>query len=265
MKKFLAVVYALLAYLLFLITLAYTILFAGNMVVPKSIDSGSRGAPLTAGIVDFGLLGLFAIQHSVMARQGFKKVWTRVVHPLLERSTYVLIASLMLDLLFWQWRRIDSVVWKIEAPSAWAAVKAAFWAGWAIVVVHNVLMGFGTFAVRQAISYATGCPVQAMVFRTPALYRVVRHPVYLGFITAFWAAPLMTAGHLLFSVATTAYIFVGIYFEERDLIAFHGDQYAEYRRRVAMIIPFLKRRKQMKPEPKPLPAADVWEATKVSG
>jgi methanethiol S-methyltransferase len=232
--------YGMLAYLVFFGTFLYAIGFVSQLVVRKTIDSGATTSIAHAIIVNLALMSLFAVQHSGMARQGFKKLFTRFASPALERSTYVLLASLTLILLFWQWQPITIVVWRIETPAlAYAAIAGSF-AGWLIVLYSTLLIShFELFGLTQVVTYFVGRIVEPMKFKTPGLYRLIRHPIYLGFIIAFWSAPTMTLGHLLFAAVTTAYIFVGIWLEERDLVVLFGDQYRRYKRKVAMLIPGL--------------------------
>jgi protein-S-isoprenylcysteine O-methyltransferase Ste14 len=243
MPRVLAVAYGAVAYAVFFATFLYAIGFVGDLVVPKGVNAGPPTPLAEALIVNVLLLGLFAVQHSVMARPAFKRWWTRIVPAPVERSTYVLVASLVLILLFWQWRPMTGVVWSVTSPAAVAVIWAAFWLGWALVLFSTFLVShFDLFGLNQVWSYWRGRTRPEMTFRTPLLYRVVRHPLYLGFIIAFWAAPTMTLGHLLFAVATTAYILIGIQLEERDLVDSFGETYVAYRKRVSMLIPLPPRR-----------------------
>jgi protein-S-isoprenylcysteine O-methyltransferase Ste14 len=248
MAGFAGLLYGFAAYLLFLFTFLYAIAFVGDLPAPKTIDSGEQG-PIAMGlIVDVLLLGLFAVQHSVMARPGFKRIWSALVPPSVERSTYVLFASAALLLLYWQWRPLRMPVWTITSPALIFVALGVFWTGWALVLVSTFLINhFELFGLRQVYARLTSSKLPPPVFRTPLLYKQVRHPIYLGFLLAFWATPQMTMGHLLFAVATTGYIFIGIWFEERDLIALFGERYTNYRAEVAMLVP-LGRRKPKTPE-----------------
>jgi protein-S-isoprenylcysteine O-methyltransferase Ste14 len=232
--------YGAVCYFIFLASFLYAIGFVGKLIVPKSIDSGSEEPLAEALIVDLLLLGAFAIQHSVMARPGFKRFWTRLVPVPVERSTYVLLSSLLLLLLFWQWRPLQGVLWEVSLPIAATVLWALFGAGWAIVLISTFLIDhFDLFGLRQVFLYATGRPYSSPQFRTTALYRIVRHPIMLGFIIAFWATPVMTWGHFLFAFMTTAYIVVAVHLEERDLKAGLGQTYEDYQQRVSMLIPWL--------------------------
>jgi protein-S-isoprenylcysteine O-methyltransferase Ste14 len=238
MGGFVAVLYGCVVYLLFLGTFLYAVAFVGNLPVPKTIDSGDAGPLVPALIIDMLLLALFAIQHSVMARPGFKRWWTRLVPHSVERSTFVLFASLVLLLLYWQWQPLPQTMWSVTSPAGVATMQAIFWFGFGLVLLSTFLINhFELFGLRQVYARIRGRTLPPPVFRTPFLYKRVRHPIYLGFLLAFWATPAMTAGHLLFAIGTTGYILLGIYFEERDLISLFGDQYRRYRAHVSMLIP----------------------------
>ena len=242
MARFLAFLYGLAAYVVFLGTFLYAIGFVSGLPVPKTVDTGPIVSLEEALVVNLLLLSLFAIQHSVMARKPFKRWWTQFVSPAIERSTYVLLASLALILLLWQWRPIPTIVWQASDPTIAMAVTGTSLFGWLIVLVSTFLINhFELFGLHQVVNNLAGRAMAEPRFKTPILYKLVRHPIYLGFIIAFWAAPTMTVGHLLFAAVTTAYIFVGIALEERDMISLFGDEYRRYRQQVGMLVPFWRR------------------------
>ena len=237
MSRIIALVYGVVAYVVFFVTFLYAIGFVGNLVVPKSIDSGPAATLTTALIVDVILLGVFAVQHSLMARPFFKRAWTKIVPESVERSTYVLFSSLALILLYWQWRPITTPVWIVANPTVGMVLHAVFWIGWVTVLLSTFMIShFELFGLTQVWLNMKDRKPQTQ-FKTPFLYGFVRHPIYLGFVLAFWTTPAMTMGHLLFSVMTTVYILIAIQLEEHDLIGIFGDQYVAYRRRVSMLIP----------------------------
>ena len=237
MGRLITLIYGAGSYAVFFLTFLYAIGFLGNVFVPKSLDSGATGPLGTALLADVALLLLFAVQHSVMARPAFKRRLTSVVPPAAERSTYVLASSLALLLLFWQWRPLGGVVWDVGDPAARAVLYGGFASGWTLVLVATFAINhFDLFGLRQAWRHFRGRPQEALPFVTPILYRVVRHPLYVGWLLAFWCTPTMTLTHLLFAAVTTAYILVAIQFEERDLAHAHPE-YSVYRRRVPMLVP----------------------------
>lgn len=244
MSRIIAFVYGVLIYILSFCVILYSIGFVTGLWVPRTLDKGPAAPLGTALVVDILLLTLFAVQHSVMARPAFKAWWTRIVPACVERSTYVLFSSLALILLFWLWRPIPATVWHVANPQIAVALLVLSLLGFLMVLVSTMLINhFELFGLHQVSAHLSGRAMPEPRFRTPGLYRIVRHPIYLGFVIAFWAAPTMTEGHLLFALLTTGYILVGIALEERDLIGLFGEDYRAYRRRVAALIPFLGRAK----------------------
>lgn len=242
MGRAVAFSYGVVSYLIFFVTFLYAIGFVGNILVPKSIDTGLETSFAAALIINVVLLGLFAIQHNVMARPWFKKRWTQVIPHAIERSTYVLVASLLLILLYWQWRPMTGVVWDVENAFGRAALQALFWIGWLTVLLSTFMINhFDLFGLRQVFFHLRGQDYKPLEFKTVGLYKLVRHPIMLGFIVAFWAIPMMTIGHLVFAIVTTVWILFSIQLEERDLLKFHGEEYEKYRERISMVIPIRKK------------------------
>jgi len=242
MGRFLSLVYGVVAYIAFVVTILYAIGFVTGVLVPKTLDTGAVVPVAEAILVNVLLMSLFAVQHSVMARKSFKQWWTKFVPPAIERSTYVLFASLALMLLFWQWRPMPAMLWQVSDTKLAMALTELSLVGWAVVFVSTFLINhFELFGLQQVALNMRGREAGELRLKSPLLYKVVRHPIYLGFLIAFWATPAMTAGHLLFASVTTVYIFVGIALEERDLIAVFGDEYRRYRERVGMLVPYRRR------------------------
>ena len=239
MGRVLALLYGVVCYVIFFVTFLYAIGFVGNLVVPKSIDTGPPAATLTRALIaNLILLSIFAIQHSVMARPSFKKLWTKVIPPVIERSTFVLLSSLALILLFWQWRPITDVVWEVQNTAGQYLLLSIFFLGWGIVLLSTFLINhFDLFGLRQVYLNQKGEEYTDLGFKEVFLYKFVRHPLMLGFIIAFWATPRMTYGHLLFATVTTVYILVAIQLEERNIAEVQGEEYDAYRKRVSMIVP----------------------------
>lgn len=238
MARYLALVYGALNYLAFLAVFLYLVGFVGGFVVPRSVDHGPPAPVGWAVVIDIALVGLFAVQHSVMARPAFKRWFTRVVPESIERSTYVLASNLVLVLMFWLWRPIPATVWNLTMPAERTVLWGLFWIGWAIVLASTFMISHvDLFGLRQVYLAWRGQPYTHVGFHARALYRVVRHPLMVGFVIAFWATPTMTAGHLLFAVATTGFIVIAVHLEERDLIAALGEDYRQYRHRVPMFNP----------------------------
>lgn len=247
--RLLILLYAIVSYAVFTVSTFYAMGFVGNYLVPKSIDVGGRTNLSEAIVDDLLLLGIFAIQHSIMARPAFKRWWAKIFPVACQRSTYVLLSSLILLLLYWQWRPIPTPVWQIDGMAAWLLI-GVYWLGWIIAFSSTFMIDhFDLFGLRQAFSALRGAEIPGQSFKTPLLYKIVRHPLMLGFLLAFWATPEMTAGHLLFAIMTTAYILVGVQFEERDLIAEFGATYQSYRQQVPMLLPRIGRRPAEDREP----------------
>ncbi|SKC59961.1 methanethiol S-methyltransferase [Pseudoxanthomonas indica] len=242
MKRTGILLYGVACYLVFFATFLYAVGFVGNLWVPKAMDSARETSLVAALLIDLGLLTVFALQHSVMARPAFKRAWTRLIPESAERSTYTLLSSLALILLFWQWRPLGGIVWDVQSPVARALLYAGFAFGWGLVLVSTFLINhFDLFGLRQVWLQFRGRPYQSLGFATPGPYRLVRHPLYVGWFFAFWCTPTMTLTHLLFALMTTAYILVAIRLEERDLVAALPG-YAEYRKQVPMLLPRLRRK-----------------------
>src|SRR5215216_4937097 len=243
LKRILFFAYGSLSYLIFLGTFLYAVCFIGNFGVRRTLDGAASGSLGVSFAIDAGLLALFAVQHSVMARKWFKDWWTRIVPGVVERSTYVLCSSLALILLFALWRPLGGMVWSVEDPAGRLVLRGLFAFGWGLVLASTFLINhFDLFGLRQVWLYLLNRPYNTLRFATPGPYRLVRHPLYVGWLFAFWMTPVMTLAHLLFSVATTAYILLAIRFEERDLVREHGATYEEYRRSVPMLVPFTGKR-----------------------
>ena len=254
LKRLMFFAYGVVAYFVFLGIFLYAIAFVGGFVVPTRLDGAARTPLPLALALDAGLLTIFALQHSVMARRWFKERWTQIIPWAIERSTYVLCASLALLLLFWQWRPIGIEIWSVQNPAIRGVLWALFAAGWGTVLVVTFLINhFDLFGLRQVWLPLLGHPYTPIQFRTPLPYQFVRHPLYFGFLLAFWMTPTMTLAHLVFAVATTAYIVLAIQFEERDLISQHGRAYEEYRRRVPMLLPVTRARRSLPAQSAALP------------
>jgi len=260
MRKTAILLYGLLSYAFFLVTFLYAIGFVGGHPVPKAIDDGSPAPPAQAVLTNLALLSLFAIQHSVMARPAFKRWWLGWISPAVERPTYVLLATTALALLMWQWRPMPELVWSVTSPVLANSLTALSLFGWLLVLLSTFMIShFELFGLKQVFMRFAGRSMPETEFRTPGLYKLVRHPIYLGFIIAFWATPAMSQGHLLFTAVTTAYILVGIMLEERDLIAMFGDDYRRYRERVAMLLPFWRSGRAPKLGPTSTPAHEAGQ------
>lgn len=241
-ERLAAFAYGLVCYAIFFGTFLYAVGFIGDFVVPKTIDSAPLVSLPNALLINLGLLSLFAVQHSVMARPAFKQQWTKIVPKPVERSTYVLFSSLCLIALFYFWQPMGITIWNVQHPVGQAILYSLFASGWLVILGASFLINhFDLFGLRQVFLYLIGKPYTQLRFATPGMYQHVRHPLYVGWLLAFWATPHMTAAHLVFALVTTVYILTAIQFEERDLIQIHGENYVDYRRRVPMLIPSLRR------------------------
>lgn len=243
MKRILVLLYGVLSYILFFGTFLYAFGFVGNLFVPKSIDGPPQVSLMNAILINAGLLLLFALQHSIMARPAFKKRWTKIIPEPIERSTYVLLSSLCLLLLVWQWQPMGGIIWTIENPLGKSIMTGLFISGWLIVLLSTFMINhFDLFGLRQTWFYFLGKKYEPLRFRVPFFYKYVRHPLYFGWLVAFWATPVMSAAHLLFALLTTGYILTAIKFEEKDLITHFGIKYTEYKKKVPMILPFFRKK-----------------------
>lgn len=252
-----AFIYGVVCYLVFFVTFVYSIGFIGDVAAPRSIDSGPSSPMGQALLIDVALLGLFAAQHSVMARPWFKRAWTRIVPEPVERATYVLFSSLALLLLFWQWRPVGGLVWNVESPAARWLIHGIYFSGWLLLLASTCMINhFDLFGLRQVWDHLHGRACAPLEFRTPGLYKHIRHPIYLSWLCIFWATPRMTVAHLFFALMTTAYILVAVRFEERDLIRSYGEDYRRYRERVPMILPL----RRPVGQPRGVPAAGSADA-----
>lgn len=243
MKKHLFLLYGVVSYALFFVTFLYAVGFMGNLIVPKSIDSGEEGSMTTAIIINVILLSLFALPHSIMARPAFKKAWTKIVPEPIERPTYVLQSTLLLILVFWQWRPMTGVIWDVSEQPVAYIFWALFFGGWGLVLLSSFFIDhFDLFGLRQPWLYWQGKEYTSKPFATPGLYRFIRHPLYLGWFLFFWATPAMTYGHLLFAAVSSAYILVAVQLEERDLVDIFGEDYVNYKKTTPMILPIPKKK-----------------------
>jgi methanethiol S-methyltransferase len=244
MKRLIFFLYGVICYLIFFGTFSYAVGFVSTLLVPKHIDSIPQSPLANALLINAGLLSLFALQHSVMARPAFKRWWTKIVPEPIERSTYVLLSSVCLLLLFWYWQPLGGVIWNVESETLQIVLQSLCLVGFGIVLITTFMINhFDLFGLRQVWLYLNGKKYESLPFRTPLFYKYVRHPLYLGFLIAFWSTPTMTAAHLFFAVMTTGYILTAIQFEENDLVKHFGSRYQDYKRSAPMIIPFLKSRK----------------------